>query len=291
MTDIKEVSPIDYHELLTVNRGDLFASDSYLSKSVIWPLKKQSLFQWRFHPSVFTGSKFADWGSLVDCLVTTPDLLDSIAEFHAHGDFRKKAAQEERDEVKSRGLIYVHVRTLEAAKLAASNLLSHPVAGPVIERSKKQAILLGSSHGIKMKALLDFAPDDSECLYDLKTTAQWTPAALSKTIAEFGYHVQAGIYRTLWNQNYPDNQKKRFRLIWQQQEAPYEVTVTELPDDDIQAGISWAATQIDRLAKAAKSNEWPGIFEGKTAVVGRPAYETFKDGEELEPITPAPSKP
>jgi len=69
------------------------------------------------------------------------------------------------------------------------------------------------------------------------------------------------------------------------------VTVTELPDDDIQAGISWAATQIDRLAKAAKSNEWPGIFEGKTAVVGRPAYETFKDGEELEPITPAPSKP
>tara|TARA_R110000772_G_scaffold78559_1_gene168544 strand:+ start:5440 stop:6315 length:876 start_codon:yes stop_codon:yes gene_type:complete len=291
MSDLKEVSPIDYHKLLKVNRGDLFSPDSYLSKSVIWPLKEESLYQWRFNPKTFNGSKFADWGSLVDCLVTTPDLLDSIASFHTHADLRKKAAQEERNEAKEQGLIYAHVETLEKAKLAAANLLLHDVAAPIIKRSKKQAILLGESNGLKLKALLDFAPDDSECLYDLKTTSQWSPRELSKTIDKFGYHVQAGLYIFLWNQNYPDNPKKRFRLIWQQNEYPYEVTVTELPSGDIEAGTNWAAHQIERLAKAAKNDEWPGIFEGKTPVLGRPGYSIFNDEEELEPITPAPQKP
>jgi hypothetical protein len=291
MSDLKEVSPIDYHERLKVDRGDLFSGNSYLSKSVIWPLKEQSLYQWRHHPKIFKGSDAADWGSLVDCLVTTPDLLDSIALFHAHSDFRKKPAQEERNEAREQGLIFAHVETLEKAKQAASNLLLHDVAAPIIKRSKKQAILLGQSNGLKLKALLDFAPDDSECLYDLKTTGQWSPRALSKTIDKFGYHVQAGIYLTLWNQNYPDNPKKRFRLIWQQQEFPYEVTVTELPSGDIEAGINWAAHQIERLAKAAKTNKWPGIFDNKTPVLGRPTYSVFADEEELEPITPAPPKP
>ena len=288
---IKEVSPLDYHKLLKVDRADLFSPDSYLSKSVLWQLKEQSLYQWRYYPKEFGGSDAASWGSLVDCLVTTPDLLDSIASFHAHKDFRTKAAQEERNDVKEQGLIFAHVDTLEEAKKAARVLLKNKVAGPVIANSKKQAILLGESNGLRMKALLDFAHDDSECLYDLKTTGQFSPKALSKTIDNLGYHVQAGIYLTLWNQNYPDNQKKRFRFIWQQQEAPYEVTVTELPRDDIEAGINWAAHKIERLAKAAKADYWPGIFDGKTPVLGRPTYSVFNDEEEFEPITPAPVKP
>jgi hypothetical protein len=132
-------------------------------------------------------------------------------------------------------------------------------------------------------------PLKSKCLYDLKTTGKLTVKGIESAISDFGYHVQAALYLKLWNACNPDDQRDRFRFIWQSSEPPYEVAVTELPTADIEAGGDWAAYQIDRLKKATETNHWPNMFDGKVAMLGRPAYAMHQDEAEMDGVTTAPT--
>lgn len=283
-----EINPTEYHSKLTCKRDDLFAEDSYLSKSVLWELNSSNLYQWRYYPKSFAGSDAADWGSIVDCLVTTPHELEEIAQLHNYKDFRTKEAREFRAEAKMAGKILLHVNTLEEAKKAALRINKHKEAARLLKESSNQVVLFGKSNGIQMKALVDVVPD-GPFLCDLKTTGKWTAREMSRTIQNLGYHVQAAIYLHLWNNANPDDIRKRFRFIWQQNVAPYEVAVTELPTADIAAGMDWAAHHIEMLAKAAESNYWPGIFGDKVPLLGRPTGAIFQDEEDMEPIQTAPN--
>lgn len=75
--NLLEISPRDYHSKLTCNRANIHAADSFLSKSVLWELYKGSLWRWRFHPREKKQTAAMKWGSLVDCIATTPELVDS----------------------------------------------------------------------------------------------------------------------------------------------------------------------------------------------------------------------
>lgn len=296
-TEPLEVSPRDYHTKLTLNRDDIFASDSWMSKSKLWELKDSSPFRWRYYPREFTGSKFADWGTLIDCLVTTPDEWDQITVTCPYPHFKTKAAREFRDEMTAAGKIILDStgkRNLgmpedNDAFEAAEILHEDFVAGPVIRASKKQVILTQNIQGVNFKALLDLAPDNEPVLYDLKTTGQLTFPAMSKTIATLGYHVQAYLYLKLWNETFPDDQRKNFRLIWQESSPPYEVVVTEIPAADIEAGGEWAANALEQLIEASKADRWPNMANDRVVMLGRPGWAQFQDDEDIEGPVSAPS--
>ena len=74
---VLEVLPSEYHSKLTLNRSDIFASDSYLSKSALWEFFKGSPYKWQNHPKQFKSTDAMKWGSLVDCLTTSPEDFDS----------------------------------------------------------------------------------------------------------------------------------------------------------------------------------------------------------------------
>ncbi len=288
MKDLPEVSPRDYHTTLKLDRSDLFSSDSWLSKSALWELKTASLFRWREHPKEFTPNAATDFGNLVDCLVTTPDEFDQIIAPHDFPNFKTNEAQEFRDESRGAGLIPVNPEQMKQGRIAANRILSHPEAGPIVQDSAKQVVLLNELLGFRFKGLVDIVPD-AHCLYDIKTTGKLTKKAIEDRVAEMGYHVQAAIYLKLWNLCYPDDKRKRFRLIWQENQPPYEVAVTELTAPDIEAGKDWAAYQINRLKKAAQNDCWPPIFDGKVVMISRPTYALFQDEEEMDDLIKAPS--
>lgn len=285
---ILEVNPQEYHSKLTCKRDDLFAEDSYLSKSVLWELKNRSPYQWRYYPKPFTGSKSADWGSVVDCLVTTPHLLDTVVVTHDFDSFRTKEAREFRDEQVAKGVILMKPSELEEAKKAAIQINKHRDAKAIIEGSKQQTVLFGKSNGIQLKGLADFVPTDAPILADLKTTANWSRRGLQNTTRDLAYHVQAGLYLFLWNSMFPEEPRKRFRFVWQQSEAPYEVVVTELPADDIAAGQEWAADHIEILARCAETKKWPGLLGERVTLLGRPVSSIYQDEEDREALPIAP---
>lgn len=282
------VDPREYHTRLQCNRENILDSDSFLSKSVLWELRHSSAYRWRYYPKTFTGSEAADWGSVIDCLLTTPDLLGDTVEIHDFDNFRTKAAQQAKADAIAAGKIFWKSSQMDQALRAAEKVQAHKYAGPVIKQSAPQTVVVGTLRDVQCKGLIDFAPDHGDCLVDLKTINELTPEAISKRIDSLGYHVQAAWYLKLWNQMTGEN-RKRFVFIWQESSPPYEIAVTELPAFDIEAGGEWAAHHIDVLKKCTEKNYWPGHFGGKPAVIGRPGYATFRDEESLEPITPAPA--
>lgn len=288
MREALEVSPLDYHSELTVKRDNIFAEDSYLSKSVLWELDSCSLFRWRFAPKEFKGNKAVDWGTMVDCLLTTPNEFDQITTKHDFLNFKTKAARELRDQaIKEGKALLSNDEYVELVK-AVDKIKANREAAEIIDKSKSQVVLLGSFKGINFKGLVDLAPEGEPYLADIKTTGELSLDAISKRVASLGYHVQAGIYLALWNQMFPHDQRNRFRHIWQSQSAPYEVAVTELATVDINSGREYALFLLNKLIKATMTNKWPNICEDKVVTISRPQYAMYREEEKMDGLIEAP---
>lgn len=278
-----EVSPTDYHKKLRCNRANVLAPDSYLSKSVIWELANTSLFSWRYHSKEFKPTPSMQWGSLVDCLTTAPEEFDDAIAVSPYDAFRTKEAREWRDEAIASGKTITTKEELEEAKKAAMMLTEYcQDSARIFAKSKTQVIIHGAIEGANVKGLVDLAPGGENFLADLKTTADFSLEGFTKTTAKFGYHVQAGLYLALWNVMFPNDERDSFRFIWQNSSPPYEVAVTELSQNDIEAGIVYAVHLVERIVKATKTDRWPMLLEGAVPILTRPAWASMAEEATIE---------
>ncbi len=283
MINIFEISPKDYHEKLTCDRSNILSPDSWLSKSVIWELANASLFKWRYHPKQFKPTASMQWGSLVDALTTTPELLDELVAVSPYADYKTKAAREWRDESLAKGMIVVKQAEFDEARKAADMLLeSNRRSAEIFALSSTQRVIGAKIGGVQVKGLIDLAPGTGSYLADLKTTNNFSLEGFAKTVATYGYHMQAGLYLELWNAMHPHDQRDGFLIIWQCSEPPYEVAVTELARHDIEAGYGYAVHLIDQLVRATKANHWPMLYEHTTPELTRPAWAAIQEEEKIE---------
>ncbi len=279
---IHEVSSADYHTLLKCNRADIFAPESYLSKSVLWELNSSSLFKWRFHPREFSPTPAMQWGSLVDCLTTTPELVEEEIRISPFLSYRTKEAKEWRDEQLAVGKTIITQQQFDEGVKASEMLMQTNVqSAEIFDNSLKQVIIGAKISGVQFKGLVDLAPVGKDYLVDLKTTGMdFTLEGFSKAFANFGYHVQAGLYLALWNSTHPEDTRQRFKIVWQSSQPPYEVCVTELHRDEIAAGLKTALRLLGKLKHAAQEDHWPMLAENETPILNRPVWAAMQDEDE-----------
>jgi hypothetical protein len=234
------------------------------------------------------------WGSLVDCLITSPEDFDAQFSVSPFDSFRTKEAKEWKAAKIKSGVDIVTDDLIEQAKIAADVLKNiHPVSKEIIAKSKKQVVLMkrikhpASENAINLKALLDFAPEGVDYLADLKTTADFSPSGFSKTIGKYGYHVQASHYLSMWNMLNPDDQRTRFKIVWQDSKPPYEVAVTEIPESDIADGADIFNYLLGKIIMAGDSDEWPMKFK-KTVLLGRAMFSVYDEGQEIDGLHSSP---
>ena len=294
-----EVSPTNYHTTLTCDRSNVLSSDSWLSKSALWELSKRSLYSWRFAPSVFKPTPSMRWGSLVDCLTTTPDEVDDLyviqpATYPAKESTKKDAPMVEKPWNKNakfckgwaadhEGKEVIPAELMEEA-LKAHKMLTetHELSAKIFANSQTQVIVGAKIQGCQVKGLLDLAPINEDFLVDLKTTNDFSMDGFAKTIGKFGYHVQGGLYLLLWNAMFPNDQRDSFRIIWQSSEAPYEVCVTEICGTDLEAGEEYARHLINRLVEATEADYWPMLGEGLVTTLTRPTWAGSREESQIE---------
>lgn len=278
-----EVSPADYFTAFPLDRSDVLGS--WLSKSSIWELDSCSLYKWRYCPKQETTAAM-NHGSLIDMLTTTPELAEESIVVSPYDSYRTKAAREWREEAQEGGQIIVtDSQLIEAKKAAAVLTEKHKGSAEVFEKSKTQVILTGSRQGAKLRGLVDLAPEGERYLADLKTTNKFTLDGFGKTIANYGYHAQAGLYLALWNAQFPEDQRKGFRFVWQDSAPPYEVCITELSAFDIACGLDYLDHLTGRIVQAARKNHWPMLEEGRIPMVGRPEWAIGAEDEKMaEPV-------
>ncbi len=292
-----EVSPSDYHSKLLLNREDIFAEDSYLSKSAMSELKDSSLWKWRHHPKKYNSDSMR-WGSLIDCLLTTPEEFDDLYEVANYPTFQSNAAQAWCKEVEDGGKVALLKCKLEDAKKSITIFPQHYEANRIIKNSQKQCILFGKytdpdyKRSINLKGLADFIPNDRKYLADLKTTGKFTRKDLKKTIYDYQYHVQAAFYLMLYNKANPNDKRDRFRIVWQQSVAPYEVAVQELTLDDIKQGQLVAKYYLRKLTRAYALDEFPMMCGDRAEMVSMPEWCSISDEMMIEDmdVIEAPKK-
>lgn len=276
--NLLEVTPKEYHSRLTCNRANIHAADSFLSKSVIYELDSRSLWKWRFHPRKMEPTAAMQWGSLVDCLATTPELLAESVAVSPYDSYRTKEAREWRDAQFAAKLILATKDDIDLAKQAAKMLTETcKASADIFAKSKSQVIIAGRVLDVKVKGLVDLAPEGEDFLADLKTVSDFSTEGFAKATANFAYGMQAGIYLALWNAQFPNDQRESFRIIWQESEPPFEVCVTELAKQDIEAGWLYASVLIQRLIDATTNNHWPMLQEGKMPIITRPTWAAIQE--------------
>jgi len=281
--NLLEVTPKEYHSRLTCNRANIHAADSFLSKSVLWELDSRSLWKWRYHPRKMEPTAAMQWGSLVDCLATTSELLSESIAISPYDSYRTKEAREWRDAQLAAKLILTTKEDVELAKQAA-NMLTETckASADIFAKSKSQVIIAGRVLDVKVKGLVDLAPEGEDFLADLKTINDFSAEGFAKAVSNFGYHVQAGMYLNLWNAMFPNDQRTRFKFVWQESEAPFETCVTELSPPDIEAGWLYASTLIQRLIDATAADKWPMAFEGQKLVTTRTTWASIQEEAKLQ---------
>lgn len=289
-----EILPSQYHTELKLDRSDIFSPESWLSKSAVFELYQSSLYKWRYFPRQFKPTQNMAWGSLVDTIITAPEDLQTEFSISPFSSYRTKEAREWKAEQEANHKTIITTDLLDEAHKAVEVLtVRHKYAAEMIAKSKKQVMLLNKithpAHDkpVQIKSLVDLAPEGEPFLIDLKTTADFSASGFAKTIAKFGYNVQAGLYLSLWNSLHPHDQRDRFQIIWQESSAPYEVAVTEIPQSDIAEGMDMFMHLLGKLVIASKRNRWPMKFE-KPVILGRAMFGHSVDEEEFDGFTEAP---
>lgn len=279
MFESLKVSPQDYHRKLTCDRSNIFGEHSWLSKSVLWELDSCSLFRWRHHPRSYEPTESMQWGSLVDCLTTTPELVRETVAVSPYDSYRSKEARDWKAASLAAGKVVVSSAQFREAERAAEMLVTTcRESAEIFGNSDTQTVIGGKLRGVQFKGLLDLVPRTGAFLCDLKTTNDFSVDGFGKKVAQFGYHVQMGLYLGLWNAMFTDDQRHEARLIWQDSTAPYEVAVTELAPHEIEAGQEYADRLLQRLTWAALNDEWPMLCEGERTVISRPAWAAIREG-------------
>lgn len=111
---------------------------------------------------------------------------------------------------------------------------------------------------LKVKARIDFV-HSGNALLDIKTTQDARPLAFSRTIVDFGYHIQAAWYLDAWN-NESDQKKDWFCFIVVESEPPHGVKCYFLDSEAVELGRSKYVSQLPFLRDCIERDNWPGYY-------------------------------
>ena len=165
------------------------------------------------------------------------------------------------------GKAFIGPPVLDDIKGMKDAIFAHPTAGKLLQKGMAQTSLFGSLNGVDCKALFDYVREPDRLAVELKTTANGSPEAFSKSILNFGMDIQLGLYLSLIEQAFLDINSAVYGHEWQwvwivvEQKAPYSVAVY-VPSERLIAQAKEKVWRLTELYKECVENDsWPGYSE------------------------------
>lgn len=176
-------------------------------------------------------------------------------------DWRSKAAREARDEVRASGGIPMLAKDLVQAHAMTAAVLAHSTARDVFEQATgREVSIFGEVDGVPMRCRFDALSNDDTTAVDLKTTLDASPAGFRKSIAQYGYHVQAAWYEDTLEAS--DGERPSMTFVTVEKTAPYLVAVYTLDPVWRDMGRTAAAEARRLYTECTETGTWPGYPEG-----------------------------
>lgn len=175
------------------------------------------------------------------------------------------------------------------AKAMADKVLEHPMAGLLIEDGIVEHSVFywynpedwdeETDYRIPLKVRPDLIKPGHHFIFDLKTTADAGSTKFGQQAKKLNYHTSAAMYLDGCNRHQSFCEYcgvvafTGFNWIVVENQAPYEVAIYEMTDDQRHEGMQRYHTAVRRLHEYKKS-EWKGYGEqvnGKILPIARPA--------------------
>lgn len=186
------------------------------------------------------------FGSLVDTLILTPNEYEANFIVAPDVDRRTKEgkATYEAFKIQAEGKTIISLDQLLQARAICHKAVNHPIFSSYLEGEKQKVInFLDRETGIHCTTRLDNL--NSRFIVDLKTTVLAEPDSFMRSAYNFGYHIQAGMYKKALNSlgiNVP------YYLLAIEKEAPYGLAVYKAGADFMRKGEA----MVNRLLKDIK---------------------------------------
>lgn len=218
------------------------------------------------------------WGSLLDCIVLTPDLFEKIYsvtpdQYKSEKDGMKdwnwnaKVCKEWRENEIASGKEVVKWEDALLAWTCAKRLNEDPIVKRFLELCRKQVQIFveytdpDTGITLELKAMIDLAPpvggEFGDCIGDYKTTNSATPRDWQKTVAAQGYHYQAAMYLDAWNAA-NDTDFRQFVHVVQESEAPFQTARRLLSQEFLTVGRIAYRRDLAAYCRCLERKRWPG---------------------------------
>lgn len=111
--------------------------------------------------------------------------------------------------------------------------------------------------GVWCRARPDFLPAKRKIIPDLKTAADGSPSGFARAIASYGYHIAAAHYMAGIEAIYGERPTNWLHIVIEK-DAPFAVSLYELPADDIEIGEDLRRRALRTFADCLSADKWPG---------------------------------
>lgn len=222
-------------------------------------------------------SDATDWGTLIDCLVLTPELFAAkfavkpakypdaktgeLKDWNGNATFCKEWAADHE------GKKLVKADDYAEAQIAVAKLQKDDAIAEYLACSAKQVYCTATWEdpatglSVPLKTLIDLAPDAKHAKFgktlgDFKTARDAGLRGWPKVTHSFGYNVQAALELDIYNQTTGDA-RNDFRHVIQENVAPYQTGRRIVSLDFINLGREAYRMALAWYCECLKSAEWP----------------------------------
>lgn len=204
-------------------------------------------------------------GDLFHCGLLEPDRYGATYIVEPNfGDCRFKENKAKRDkwreENTGRTPIEAHLDEMVRGMVKAVH--AHPIAGKAVRDGIPELTLRWKDvdTGLECKSRADYYVQARRMVVDVKSAADASEKAFTRSVANYRYHVQDALYRAGFAACGEPIQHFMFVVV--EKTPPYDIATYVLDMDAIQAGHNAATRDMARLATALQNNEYPGYPVG-----------------------------
>ncbi len=176
-------------------------------------------------------------------------------------DYKKKAAQDWRDQVIADGNVPMLTAKYAEAVAIADAVRQHPTAGALFAEgdSEMSGFWQDEEFGVWRRCRWDHVTPYGE-VADLKSCASAAPADVAKAMFNFGYFQQNAWYRDGYTELFGE-EPRDFLNVFVQTEPPYLITIARLADEHVELGRKRNREALERYADCTAAGVWPAWSE------------------------------
>lgn len=244
-------------KLLDITTDEYFALDAFSQSAAKTLIARSPAHARAGHRK--TPTKAMERGDIIGRL-----LLGKGKDYHVvqASDWRTKAAQQQRDDARAKGLVPVLADDFEDYCIVAESIRVQLADRNIILDGQSEQQITWAEHtefgDVTCKGMFDHVWLDTGAIIDLKTTADAAPSAVERTAENLGYAIQCAAYTSALTKLDPNLAGRvAFAFVFAETDEPYAVNVCEPDGIFRELGERRWQRAVREWARCIRDNHWP----------------------------------